>query len=138
MLDNDIVMMIDTNSVVEGSGRIKLVPQSAKCFSLKDGQIIKVYMENEMWDAIVHVEDNNDIEEKWSVDVLGEASDISCENMGYMKIGYKNGICWGMFLKDIEVAKNMFKLGYNLNQVAKIVELGNRRLDILYNQFGKE
>lgn len=134
MLDRHIVIQIDTNSVVRNSGRVKLLSENVEYFSLREGMKIKVYMENEIWDAIVHKDSTEDIENQWCVDIVGESDIMTDDQLKFVELGYDNGICMGKFHKEIEVAEKMLKLGVDLITVSKIVNLSEERLKLMFNR----
>lgn len=134
MSNKHIVIQIDTNSVVRNSGKIKLLLENVKYFSLKEEMKIKVYMENEIWDAMVHRDITEDIENQWYIDIIGESDIMTDEQLEFMELGYNNGICRGKFHKEIEIAEKMLELGIDLITVSKIVNLSEKRLKIMFNR----
>ena len=121
------VVWTDLNSINEADGRYWISQTKAERFKLSDGMKIKIVDGDEIWDAVVHSTQSENSSDLWSAELTGEAELLGEEEYKWLDIGISNGICTGKDLAIRSAAQRMISLGYDLDEIDKILVLNEEQ-----------
>lgn len=121
------VVWTDLNSINEVDGRYWISQTKAEYFKISDGMKIKVVDGDEVWDAVIHSTKSENSSDLWSAELIGEAELLGEEEYKWLNIGISNGICAGKDLVIRSVAQRMIELGYDLDEIDRILILNEEQ-----------
>lgn len=115
------IINIDTNSIIEENGEIYLSEDTVRYFKLEDGMSVEAYMDDEVWQAVVHKYVSSNNTDLWYVKLGTIKEHLSNEQYKWNKVGFSNGFCLGSELEQKGVIQRMIDMGFDLDTIDKIV-----------------
>ena len=115
------IISIDTNSIVEENGGIYLSEDTGRYFKLDDGMSVEAYMDDEVWEAVVHKFTSLNNTDLWYVKLGKLKEHLSNEQYKWSNVGFSNGFCLGRELEQKGVIQRMLDMGFDLDTIDKIV-----------------
>lgn len=138
MYDESVFISIDTNVIDDFFHYPIILNEQVEFFELKENMSVKVYMENEIWDAIVILRNDNIQGKYWCAKIIGESQTLTDEQYRYLVRGHYTGLCVGSYSQKIKIASTMLAKQYSIENVKKIVDLNYNKLielrDICYHK----
>lgn len=93
------IISIDTNSIVEENGEIYLSEDKVHYFKLEDGMSVEAYMDDEVWQAVIHKFTSSNNTDLWYVKLGTLKENLSNEQYKWCNVGFSNGFCLGSELE---------------------------------------
>ena len=130
MIDGSIWIETDLNS---GTELISF--WIAEHYGLKNGDAVKIYESEDVWDAVIYERESDDIEKRWYVSDIVHAGILSAAEQRAIEIGYTNGKFIERKLTEIDIARKMFHNDIPMKTIKKIVRLSDERLKIMEAEY---
>lgn len=119
------IIFIDTNSVHEENCEIYLSEDEVRYFKLEDGMNVEAYMDDEVWQAVVHKFTSSDNVELWYIELGDLKEQLNDEQYKWSKVGFSNGYCLGRELEQKGIIQRMLNMGFDLDTIDKIVDMSD-------------